>query len=189
MGIILLVVIVAVAAMASAVVFYVFPSTMASLLRYKLWPLRDELSDAIANGEFEDSTQPTKLLHSIEIAIQAADDLRPLNMVVLLLLARPNLADRDGFDASKVAEPDKVQVLAIYNKYMRASLRHILTGSWSGLLLALFLVPVVAVVSILNGRSKGGDGPFAEAAKQVSIEPTLQILATQTTYHHLSASI
>jgi hypothetical protein len=110
-------------------------------------------------------------------------------MVVLLLLARPHLGDQDGFDSSKVAEADKAQVLAIYSQYMRASVRHILTGSWSGLLLSLFLVPVVAVVSILNGRTKGGDGPFTEAAKQVSIEPALEVLAKQPTLHHLSAYI
>ncbi len=189
MSVIVAILIVGVALLACVVAFYVFPSTMASLLRYKLWPLRDELSDAITNGEFQDSTQPNKLLRNIEVTIQVADDLRPLNMVVLMLLARRNLTTPEGFDLSKAPEDDRPRLATLSSRFLSMTLRHVLLGSWSGLLLLALLVPVLTVASILRGRSKGGDGPIAEAAKQVALEPTLAVLARQPVVRHLSASV
>lgn len=200
MSTILTVILLSLAAGASTIIFYVFPSSTASLLRYKLWPLRDELVDGLNNDEFHDVTQPRNLVREIELAIESAEELRPLRMVVLMSLARGKRppGDYPVFDVAKADEADKVRLELVCRRFMSAVINHVLFGSWSGLVVAPILIFAAAIESILKGRmgrDGGADhGSVVDDMKQVvrreiDVEPTLRVLAERRIPKSLPASV
>jgi hypothetical protein len=200
MSAVLTVILLSLAVGASIIVFYVFPSSTASLLRYKLWALRDELVDGLNNDEFQDVTQPRKLVRDVELTIESAEELRPVRMLVLMLLAggkRPP-GNYTAFDLSRADDADKLLLEPLWRRYVSAVIKHVLFGSWSGFVVAPILIFAAAIESILKGRigRDGGadDGSVVDDMKQVvrreiHVEPTLRVLAERRTPKSLSASV
>jgi len=103
--------------------------------------MRDELQDALLAGEFEDSTQPTKLKRLMELTIRSADELRPTRMIVLMSLTKGKRPPFDpeeesiNFELDKANPQDKPRLMALWSGFITPVINHVLIGSWSGLLL------------------------------------------------------
>lgn len=185
MSIVLTVWLVVLALATIVVVFYIFPAGGTSLLRYRLWPLRDEMVDAIRNDEFKDNDQPKRLLRIVEATIDTADDLRPLHMIVLMILLRkrPSAGADWAFDLAQAHTADTARLQGMHRRYISSVIRHLLYGSPSALIFAFVALPTFAVVALLKGRSSGPrDGDVMEKVKEalrneISVEPTLRVLA------------
>lgn len=199
MNLALFAILVALPVIATAVLFYVFPSTMASILRYRLWPVRDELEDAIRHDEFEDPHQATLLQRDVELSIESANELRPLNMLVLLTLARGRRApgEWEPFDISKATEADAERLRRLKRRFLSAIIKHIILGSWSGLILGLPLVVAAAFIVLTRDRPASNDHNDQNARlvdevkeslrEDIKVEPTLRVLAGRPTSRKMSA--
>jgi hypothetical protein len=188
------------AILATAVVVYVYPASFTSVLRYRLWPIRDELTDALRRDEFKDRTQAERLQRDVEASIETADEFRPLRMGLVMILARGRKPPIDWppFDLEAAAEQDRPRLAALHRAYMSAMLRRILFGSWSGLFVFALASAAAFVMVILKGRPKTGgspDGSVVEEVKEVvrreiEVEPTLRVLAGRPARSQsLSASV
>jgi hypothetical protein len=189
--------ILAIALWLSLMVFYVFPATMASVLRYKLWPIRDELADALIDSEFSNPDQPELLVREVELVIANAEELRPLNLLVLMALARGKRPPITWeFDLAKADEADRPRLASIHRRFMSAAVRHFLIGSWSGLITLIFVLPVAILVAVLRGRTSG-DGSSDSMVQdvkdivrnEISVKPALKVLAGRPNVKELSASV
>jgi hypothetical protein len=178
----------AVALAAAVVIFYIWPAGGTSLLRYRLWPLRDELVDAIRNGEFEDDDQPKRLVGVIEATIETADELRPLRMIILMALLRKRRAAGEdlAFDLSEARLPDKARLQGMHRRFISSVVRHLLFGSPSALVFAVVALPTFAVITLMKGRSSDdGETPHGDVVdnlkealrNEIQVEPAVRILA------------
>jgi hypothetical protein len=201
MSILVTAILLGLAVSASVVVFYVFPASTTSLVRYRLWPIRDELYDCIVDGQFHDDEQPRNLLRTIETTIAYANEFRPLRMITLVVIAHGKLppgVDHLEFDLANANEADKAKLESIWQRYMSAVLKHVLTGSWSGLVAAVVVLGAAAIGAILKGRPWGGgnhhDPSVVEDVKRavrrdIPLDSTLRVLSERPKLKELSASV
>jgi hypothetical protein len=195
MSIVLTIWLVALAVASAVVFFYVFPASGTSLLRYRLWPLRDELVDAIRRGEFKEDDQPKRLLRLVEASIYTADELRPLRMIILmaLLRKRPSTGEDWAFELSHAHVSDVPRLQGMHRRYISSLIRHLLYGSPSALVFAVVVLPTFAILALLKGRSsEPPDGDVMEDVKEalrneISFEPTLRVLAQRPGTPHNAA--
>jgi hypothetical protein len=146
------------------VIVHVIPEARVSAYRARLWEIRDELVDRTISGEIRPSAAAGDLVADIENRIRFARDLTPYRAVFVALAARVMGAPRVRPRRVPATAVDRAQLHEYEERLKNADVRHVLTGSYSGLLCALFVVPAVLVVLLVKrvcGSKSGNHEPEA----------------------------
>jgi hypothetical protein len=147
-------------------VFWVVPWCRRSVVRYQLWQLRDGLFDAIRGQHFENSEQPRRLLRDIEMSIQSADRITPLNFwLAQRFVKHLDIKLDEPFELRATSIFDQKKLAPWYDGYKAAMARLLMTGSPSGWLLLLFFFPKAIVLTTRVMRDKRS-GSVADAVKE-----------------------
>jgi hypothetical protein len=189
MTLIVFAVLVALGLLATACLVVIVPSYWVSTTRYELWRLRDELSDAIRNGEFEDATQPKLLRRRIDTSIGMAGWLSfaYLNLVNWIVGDKV-AAGGEVFQMDHVNPADRERIAQLVKRYQSAMLRRILLRSWSGLFLGLPWVVITSLGSII--RRGGGsvlESIKGQARREVDVDRSIDRMANGPHKGNLSA--
>jgi len=125
----------------------VVPACATSRYRYRLWRLRDALSDDIRHGKFHDEEAAKKVRLLIDLAIEDADDLSALNLVLFQLVLRRSDLPADPLGLEELSPYDQECLKERLEEVQAALLSKTLFGSVSGWLATFFLIPVVVVAA------------------------------------------
>jgi hypothetical protein len=127
-------------------IFVVIPSCSISLLRYRLWQLRDKLAGEIRAGKFSDQDQPQRLILVIEASIKSAHVYSLPNMLLLHLFVRkvelPTPFDLDALNAD-----DRRLFERRLEQLEMDTLSRALIGTPSGWVVLMLAVPVALLVT------------------------------------------
>jgi len=126
----------------------VVPSCATSRYRYRLWRLRDALSDDIRHGKFHDREAAKKVLLLVDLAIEDADDLSALNLILFSSVVRGEDLPRDPLGLDDLKPYDKDCLIERLEEVESALLSKTLFGSVSGWFIAAILTPFVLVAAI-----------------------------------------
>jgi hypothetical protein len=150
--------------------FFAIPAATVSILRYRLWAVRDKLFDQIHGGVYADAEQPSRLLRQIEMTIEVFDELTLLNMLLAGLLMREEQPQGPPqFDPQAMSEVDRKRIMPLFWSWGGTMLRRIFFASWSGLIGFVVAAPVALVVVGLRRlrpkRDQDDGGSVVEEAK------------------------
>lgn len=128
----------------------VVPACATSRYRYRLWRLRDALSDDIRHGKFDDEEAAMKVRLLIDLAIEDADDLSALNLTLFQFVVRRSDLPADPLGLGELSPSDEECLKERLEEVQAALLSKTLFGSVSGWLATAFLIPVVGVAAFRN---------------------------------------
>jgi hypothetical protein len=163
-------------------VFWIIPWCERSAARDRFWHLRDALYDSIRRDEFTNDVEPRKLLAEVELAIRYADKLTVFNLYLAQFTAgKRDLPKSERLDPSGVKPDDRDLFDGYRAAFYRGLSRLLLTGSVSGWIAGLFVVPSAVLVVVRHLRRGGGSLP--ELVKQqvgdnLEAEPKLAAVRT-----------
>lgn len=134
----------------------IVPSYATSRYRYQLWRLRDGLSDDIRHGKFDQEDAPRKVLALIDLAIDDADDLSALNMILFAwTVVGDKEIPRDPLQLGELSQHDERLLDQRLQAVHSALLAKTLLGSVSGWVITVVLTPFVIFSAVRNsGRPK-----------------------------------
>jgi hypothetical protein len=129
-----------------------------SKFRYRMWQLRDEVVDAVRDGEIEPHAVVKDWINRTELFIDATDVLTPFALVTTSTVLR-----RGGWEPKAPphlnAPADVIEFLDAKTAEARAArMRLFLLGSPSGWLVST-AVPVVAAATLLTKRPRNSTPP------------------------------
>jgi hypothetical protein len=152
--------------------FFAIPAAIVSILRYRLWAVRDKLFDQIHSGVYADPEQPRRLLRQIEVTIEVFDELTLLNMFMAGLLMRHAEEQPQAppqFDPKAMSEVDRKKIMPLFWSWGGTMLRRIFFASWSGLIGFVVAAPVALVLvgfrRLRPKRDQDDSGSVMEEAK------------------------
>ena len=163
------------------------PSCNLSMFRYRLWRLRDRLEDEVLDGAFKDASQPRALVRFIEGVIDLAPELGALKLLAMRWSCR-HVEVPELLHVHELAPQDRAIVEQRLKELNGLTVRHVLTGSPSGWVLTLVVVPVALIASLLEhllrllgGERHGASGSVIEEARNkvrddVEVEAALALL-------------
>jgi hypothetical protein len=134
----------------------IVPSYATSRYRYRLWRLRDDLSDDIRRGKFDQEDGPRKVLAFIDLAIEDAEDLSALNMILFAwtVVAGQDIPD-EPLELGELSPHDDRLLMERLEAVDSALLAKTLFGSVSGWVITLVLTPFVIYSAMRDsGRPK-----------------------------------
>ena len=141
--------------------FKLVPACSMSLMRYRLWRLRDQLVDEIRQESYDNATAAEILVSRTEAFIEHAPKVSLLNLTLMRLAHRgsPELIDRLTLSMKDLNTDDHARVKAHVDEFENAMLARSMFGTPSGWISILVLVPVSIVIAIalaFRGRPDGG---------------------------------
>lgn len=142
----------------------VVPACATSRYRYRLWRLRDALSDDIRHGKFHDEEAAKKVLLLIDLAIEDADDLSALNLTLFGMVMRRSDFPRDPLGLSDLRPYDRDCLTERLAEVQDALLSKTLFGSVSGWIVTLVLSPIVLIAA---GRDSGRPKVLQRASNRI----------------------
>src|SRR6058998_2447683 len=99
-------------------VMKIVPATLTSLMRYRLWHIRDDLYDEIQQNKFVDKDEPLRALKEVERIIESAPGLSAANVLVVALLARGHKPEHARpADASRACPEDRAKLERVIDEY------------------------------------------------------------------------
>jgi len=133
----------------------VVPSCATSRYRYRLWRLRDGLSDDIRHGKFHDVEAAKNVRLLIDLAIEDAEDLSALNLLLFGLVVRKSDLPEDPLGLADLRPHDRDCLNERLTEVQDALLSKTLFGSVSGWFITALVSPVVLVAALRDsGRPK-----------------------------------
>src|SRR5882672_2454070 len=191
MTIALFFVLVALGVLAAVCVLIVVPSYWASITRYELWKIRDDVAGQIRHGGYSDLEQPRRFLSRVETSIDMAGWLSFLFLWLFNWLAGDidrDLAHAGLFDIEKMSSSDREKIVPHVNRVRAVMVRRVMFRSWSGLIVGLPLVWLTALTQTI----RSGGGSVLERAKRQTgrevpdLDRSIELLAGKT-HRNLSA--
>lgn len=146
----------------------IVPSYATSRYRYRLWRLRDDLSDDIRRGRFDQEDGPRKVLALIDLAIEDAEDLSALNMILFAwtVVAGQEIPD-DPLELGELSPQDDRLLMERLEAVDSALLAKTLFGSVSGWVITLVLTPFVIYSAM---RDSGRPKILAKASDRIQTD-------------------
>lgn len=133
----------------------IVPSCATSRYRNRLWRLRDTLTDDIRRGEFESPEAARKVVSFMELAIEDADDLTALHVLLFFSMSQEEDFAEDPLELGSLSPKDDVALKARLADVEDVFLAQTLWGSVSGWVIAFLLSPIVIVAAVRDsGRPK-----------------------------------
>jgi hypothetical protein len=177
-------------------IFYVVPSVARSIFRYRLWRLRDEIVDSLADDRFEDRVQPERLMHDVEKTIRYAKEFSLWRLLLLRWLTKgralPPEAQREMFDLKRAPIVDQ-ELLATYELEYHASIaRHVFFGTPLGWVCIAFLFPIAFAIVLMrdaSGRVFADTRTFVREEVPLEPEEALLLLGVNGSAKPLSAFV
>jgi hypothetical protein len=165
----------------------VVPDCNVSILRYRLWRVRDRLADQIRLSVYENEDAARGVLQVIEGCIAGSHELGIIKVVV----ARWAVRDDDSFRANPLDRPDlsdsdRHRLRGIIAEVESLGARHIAFGSPSGWVITCLLVPAAIIVSVYEKfrRPKDHGSVLGHARQRVRRETTPPIYQPEDTGTH-----
>lgn len=147
-------VLVALAIFVGVCVIKVVPATLVSLLRYRLWRIRDDLFDEIHNGGFMDTREPRLALEELERTIAVAPELTLAKVALAGAIARKRRFVPIPIPNAANAHPDdRPKLEAVIREYRVRTVAHVVFGTPSGWLIVVsmswLVIPVMLVRAVV----------------------------------------
>lgn len=162
--------------------FWLVPSNLCAMFRYRLWRIRDELAEEIRSGSFDHDEEPERVVEAIECFIESAKDLTPMRIALMVAFARPPASVRRGGAAplslKGLSDADK-QLLGRYIRSFNGIVTgQVFFGSPSGWLMSLIIFPLICALRFVDRTLKGTKAsPVAYDVKRRTTEASLSALA------------
>ncbi|HET8814110.1 MAG TPA: hypothetical protein VFM51_04065 [Solirubrobacterales bacterium] len=157
----------------------IVPSYATSRYRYRLWRLRDDLSDDIRHGKFDQEEGPRKVLALIDLAIEDADDLSALNMILFAwtVVGTKDIPE-DPLELGELSPHDDRMLAERLQAVHSALLAKTLLGSVSGWVITIVLTPFVFYSAM---RDSGRPKILARASDRIQTD---LLRSNQMESHH-----
>ena len=140
--------------------FSIIPRNLEAICRYRLWEIRDELVDDVRAGKFKDEDEPRKVQYVIEAFIEAASELTPLRLGLMMAISRRH-DNRVKLPApislKGLCRGDKERLGAYIVRFNSAITWRVLLGSPSGWALTLASVPLVLLALLIDLFRRDGN--------------------------------
>jgi|GEM_PF-6926592 len=131
-------------------VFLLWPRASRAVYRQNVWEIRDALVDDVISGRLSASPAADRLLRTLHVGISGLANETAFSGLVTLVLARDVTVSEQDFSSwlaiSEAPPADQARLQRLADRYVRVSLRHLATGSLSGVVLG----GVVLVLSIAS---------------------------------------
>lgn len=145
-------------------IFKLVPACSISLMRHRLWRLRDQLVDEIRQGEYHDAVPAEILTFRAEAVIEHASKISMLNLALLRLSQKgaPELVDRLDLSMKSLSDDDRTRITAHLEEFETALFTRSMFGTPSGWIATLVSFPIFLVFFVrgiaraLRGRQDGG---------------------------------
>jgi hypothetical protein len=130
-------------------IFVATPSALRTVFCYRLGALRDALVDDTRHGRYENTEQPLRLAHEIELAMAHVDDLSMFNLLSLRIAAHKVAPPPyQGVELDGLSDADRHLLLHHLNDYHRRIAQHALLETPSGWLFSVLVLVVNAGVFV-----------------------------------------
>jgi len=142
-------------------IFVVIPSCARSFFRYRLWRLRDLVTDEIREGAYLDKHQPRLLVKEIDAGIFLGSQLSLFRLTLAALNWR-NLEPHDEeewFDLSAANAADSDRLRERSNELHYAFAKFMVLGSPSGWLFGAVMFPLALTVTLWTTFSDSSSVP------------------------------
>lgn len=158
-------------------VFYILPSSLMSMFRYRLWEQRDELATEIRNGAFADPHPAECLLARIESFIRQAPHFSALNIGLMRVSAKPvdkaSFVDDLHFDDLTTAEREILEKRLL--EFYKTVTQHVLLETPSGWLTTMVALPIGVTVLISRRLRHDPSGTLADGARRRVSQGSLEL--------------
>lgn len=161
-----------------ACVFYVIPSCLMSIFRYRLWRQRDELAADIRNGTFAHDGVPDRLVELIESFIQFAPEFSAARILLARLVEAWSdvpASPRETLDMSEMLPTEQEHLEEYLTKFNDTVGNHLIfetPSGWLFLLVCLLLSPIL--VPLMLYLVERYDGTF-HGPRRIAAEESIDV--------------